>query len=95
MTLFGDAADSGKLALRKSESYRDPFERNHVDVFRFDLADLGPLKRVIVGHNNKGMGSAWFLDDIVVEVPASGKKYTFPCNRWLAKSGRSVSEPFV
>ena len=31
MTLFGDAADSGKLALRKSESYRDPFERNHVE----------------------------------------------------------------
>eukprot|EP00056_Hartaetosiga_gracilis_P011787 m.180988 g.180988 ORF g.180988 m.180988 type:complete len:2129 (+) comp13581_c0_seq3:61-6447(+) len=85
ITLFGEDGDSGKLFLRRSETYTNKFERKHTDVFRFELVDIGNLSRVIIGHDNSNLGAAWFLDKVVVEVPSNGKGFTFPCNRWLSK----------
>ena len=63
--LYGEQGDSGRLELRKSETYRNPFERNRIDVFTRELMDIGNLKRVVVGHDNSGLlGGAWFLDKV-------------------------------
>ena len=37
------------------------------------------------GHSGYGADSGWFVKEVEVDVPSSGKKYYFPCNRWLAK----------
>ena len=37
------------------------------------------------GHNGYSAGSGWYVKEVEVDVPTSGKKYFFPCNRWLAK----------
>lgn len=45
MVMFGENGDSGELALKNSETYRDKFERNHTDVFAFNnLLTLGEFK---------------------------------------------------
>ena len=45
MVMFGENGDSGELALKNSETYKDKFERNHVDVFSFKgLLSLGELQ---------------------------------------------------
>lgn len=37
-----------------------------------------------IGHDNSGPGSAWFLDDVKVDIPSRGVQMKFPCHRWLA-----------
>ena len=45
IVMFGENGDSGELALKNSETYRDKFERNHTDVFTFNnLLTLGEFK---------------------------------------------------
>lgn len=42
MIIFGENGDSGELALKNSETYKDKFERDHTDVFTFkNLLSLG------------------------------------------------------
>jgi len=41
--------------------------------------------RCRIGHDNAGGGGAWFLDKVEIDCPALGRKWLFPCNRWLSK----------
>ena len=50
------------------------------------LADLSPLTRLTVGHDNSGMGSSWFLGKIVVFCPTSGIEQHFVCENWISDS---------
>ena len=36
-----------------------------------------------IGHDGKGIGSGWHLDKVVIDAPKLGKKWVFPCGRWL------------
>lgn len=85
LTLFGETLDSGLHKLAKSETFRDKFEAGHTDRFRFESVDLGALRKVVIGHDGAGFGAGWFLENVTVEVPSDGRRYTFPCSRWFAK----------
>ena len=37
-----------------------------------------------IGHDDSGGGSAWFLDDVTIDIPSRGEHVVFPCHRWLA-----------
>ena len=40
--MFGEYGDSGEMALKNSETYKDKFERGHTDVFMLkDILSLG------------------------------------------------------
>ena len=52
--LVGIGGTTGKLQL---ENHRKNFERARTDVFHLDTADLGQLKHVVVGHDDKGLVS--------------------------------------
>ncbi|XP_052229243.1 lipoxygenase homology domain-containing protein 1-like isoform X2 [Dreissena polymorpha] len=85
--LFGDNGDSGEIHLKKSETYKDPFENNQVDVFTINnILSLGELSKCRVWHDNKGLGAAWHLAYIEVEDIGTRKSYNFQCNKWLSKS---------
>ena len=34
------------------------------DCFQIEAADVGPLQKIRVGHDGKGMFSGWFLDKV-------------------------------
>jgi hypothetical protein len=59
------------------------FQRNKTDVFEVRCQDLGPLKRLDIGHDNHGLGAGWFLESAAVESPVEGLKYTASVQRWL------------
>ena len=51
---------SGKILLSDGK-----FERGRTDIFNFDVAEmLSPLSRIDIGHDNKGPGPGWFLDEV-------------------------------
>lgn len=54
MIIFGENGDSGELALKNSETYKDKFERDHTDVFTFkNLLSLGKWQSKLASENNR------------------------------------------
>ncbi|KAM9307093.1 lipoxygenase homology domain-containing protein 1 [Pholidichthys leucotaenia] len=84
MTLYGTKDDTGIINLKSSKTHKNKFERGMIDEFTVEAVDLGPLKKLRIGHDNKGNGSAgWFLDWVEIDAQSVGQKLHFPCGRWL------------
>lgn len=49
---------------RKLESQKNNFEKGAEDKFILDAPDLGQLKKITIGHNNKGSSAGWFLNKV-------------------------------
>ncbi|CAF4256785.1 unnamed protein product, partial [Adineta steineri] len=81
ITLNGDKQKIARHPLEKPESKRNPYERNSKDDFKFNEADVGQLKTVILEHDNSAASSGWFVD--FVEVTYNGTTTKFPVDRWL------------
>ncbi|KAM9225590.1 lipoxygenase homology domain-containing protein 1 isoform 3-T3 [Dugong dugon] len=81
INIFGEYGDTGE---RRLENEKDNFEKGAEDKFILDSPDLGQLKKINIGHNNKGGSAGWFLSKIVIEDIGNKRKYDFPLNRWLA-----------
>jgi len=77
--------DKGKIDNEKLENAKDNFEKGKVDNFQISTLDLGEIKHITIGHDGRGIGSGWFLDKVFVTHENTGKRWTFPCNRWLDK----------
>ncbi len=80
--LIGETSDSGE---RKLESSGNNFERGHTDAVTFEALGLGEINKIRVGHDGSGVGSGWFLDNVVVKNEKSGKEWVFNCGKWLDK----------
>ncbi|XP_077594101.1 lipoxygenase homology domain-containing protein 1 [Stigmatopora nigra] len=86
MTLYGLKDDTGTINLKASKTHKNKFERGMIDEFTVEAVDIGPLKKLRIGHDNHGGGSAgWFLDWVEIDAPSKGQKLHFPCGRWLDK----------
>uniref|UniRef100_A0A663N8Y0 Lipoxygenase homology domains 1 n=1 Tax=Athene cunicularia TaxID=194338 RepID=A0A663N8Y0_ATHCN len=84
--LYGEKADSSKETLLVSDNdLGNYFERGRVDEFTIDTMDIGKINRILIGHDNVGLRSGWFLASVQITVPVQGRQYMFPCNRWLDK----------
>uniref|UniRef100_A0A8C2T270 Lipoxygenase homology PLAT domains 1 n=1 Tax=Coturnix japonica TaxID=93934 RepID=A0A8C2T270_COTJA len=84
--LYGEKADTSKETLLVSDNdLGNYFERGRVDEFTIDTMDIGKINRILIGHDNVGLRSGWFLASVQITVPVQGKQYMFPCNRWLDK----------
>jgi hypothetical protein len=61
-TRDGQPAATGRVPLNNS---KNNFERAAVDVFSFpSLPNVGVIKRILIGHDNSGAGSAWHLNKV-------------------------------
>ncbi|XP_070780971.1 lipoxygenase homology domain-containing protein 1 [Enoplosus armatus] len=86
MILYGTKDDSGIINLKASKTHKNKFEQGMIDEFTVEAVDIGPLKKLRIGHDNCGGGSAgWFLDWVEIDAPSLGQKLRFPCGRWLDK----------
>lgn len=47
---------------RRLDSDKDNFERGSEDKFTIEAPNLGRLKKITIGHNNRGSSAGWFLD---------------------------------
>ncbi|KAJ8405697.1 hypothetical protein AAFF_G00316770 [Aldrovandia affinis] len=82
---------------RRLDNDKNNFERATEDKFTVESPNLGRIRKITIGHNNKGTSAGWFLEKVVsrlktkavglrVMVDDMGNKsvYEFPVNRWFA-----------
>ncbi|KAM6364399.1 LOW QUALITY PROTEIN: lipoxygenase homology domain-containing protein 1 [Pluvialis apricaria] len=82
--LYGEKADSSKEPLLVSDNdLGNYFEHGRVDEFTLDTMDIGKINRILIGQDNMGLRSGWFLVSVQITVPVQRRQYMFPCNRWL------------
>jgi hypothetical protein len=81
--VFGANGDSGERKLDAPDA--NLFERGHTDVFGLEAVDLGDIKKIILGHDNAGVGPGWFVDKVVVENESSSQKWFFLIGKWFDK----------
>uniref|UniRef100_A0AAQ5YJ88 PLAT domain-containing protein n=1 Tax=Amphiprion ocellaris TaxID=80972 RepID=A0AAQ5YJ88_AMPOC len=84
MILYGTKDDTGIINLKASKTHKNKFERGMTDEFTVEAVDIGPLKKLRVGHDNRG-SAGWFLDWVEIDAQSLGQKLRFPCGRWLDK----------
>ncbi|XP_040192273.1 lipoxygenase homology domain-containing protein 1 [Rana temporaria] len=84
--LYGEKDDTGLMNLKASKTNKNKFERGQDDVFTVEAVDIGPLKKIKIGHDNKGPSAGWFLDWVEIDAPSLGHRVKFPCGRWLDKT---------
>uniref|UniRef100_A0A3Q1F1I1 Lipoxygenase homology PLAT domains 1b n=1 Tax=Acanthochromis polyacanthus TaxID=80966 RepID=A0A3Q1F1I1_9TELE len=81
INIFGEFGDTE----RRLDNDKNNFERGTEDKFTIEAPNLGKVRKITIGHNNKGSSAGWFVDKQVV-VDDMGNKilYEFPINRWFA-----------
>ncbi|KFP75955.1 Lipoxygenase homology domain-containing protein 1, partial [Acanthisitta chloris] len=85
ITLYGSKDDTGIVSLKASKINKNKFERGKVDEFTVESVDIGDLKKIKIGHDNKGNSTGWFLEWVEIDAPSLGQCLKFPCGRWLDK----------
>ena len=85
VTIEGSKGSSSKCHVT-SES--GGFERGSVVRMEIKyLADIGRVKHLIIGHDNSGFGSDWFLDQVVLYPHSEPQdKLYFKCGQWLSRT---------
>uniref|UniRef100_A0A674DFU0 Lipoxygenase homology PLAT domains 1 n=1 Tax=Salmo trutta TaxID=8032 RepID=A0A674DFU0_SALTR len=81
LNIFGEHGDTGE---RRLDSDKDNFERGTEDKFTIETPNLGRLKKITIGHNNRGSSAGWCLDKVVIDDMGNKEVYEFPVNRWFA-----------
>uniref|UniRef100_A0A3Q2QDK8 Lipoxygenase homology PLAT domains 1 n=1 Tax=Fundulus heteroclitus TaxID=8078 RepID=A0A3Q2QDK8_FUNHE len=81
LNIFGEHGDTGE---RRLDSDKDNFERGSEDKFTIETPNLGRLRKITIGHNNRGSSAGWFLDKVVIDDMGNKEVYEFPVNRWFA-----------
>ena len=82
VVLFGASENSESLAL---EGGKSSFKRGGKDTFKVKAADIGPVERIRIGHDNSSGSPGWHLDRVSVQnVTTNTKPVEFPCAMWFA-----------
>lgn len=74
--------------VRCANRAQNDFERASVDTFFLEAPDLGQLVAVEIGHDDRGMGSGWHLNKVVVVNEHTGASECFAAGRDGAPGGR-------
>nr|XP_014352351.1 PREDICTED: lipoxygenase homology domain-containing protein 1-like [Latimeria chalumnae] len=69
---------------RRLDNDKNNFERGTEDKFTIEAPNMGRLRKITVGHNNKGSSAGWFLDKVIIDDMGNKAVYEFPVNRWFA-----------
>ncbi|XP_072243054.1 lipoxygenase homology domain-containing protein 1 [Leuresthes tenuis] len=81
INIFGEFGDTGE---RRLDNDKDNFEKGSEDKFTIEAPNLGKIRKLTIGHNNKGSSAGWFADKVVVDDLGNKIVYEFPVNRWFA-----------
>lgn len=82
--LIGTEAATEKIPLVLIQ--KESFTPGLTETFSVEAVDVGEVKKIELSNNAYGADSGWFVKEVEVDVPTSGKKYFFPCNRWLSQN---------
>uniref|UniRef100_A0A3B4YR02 Lipoxygenase homology PLAT domains 1 n=1 Tax=Seriola lalandi dorsalis TaxID=1841481 RepID=A0A3B4YR02_SERLL len=80
INIFGEFGDTE----RQLDNDKNNFEKGTEDKFTIDAPNLGKVRKITIGHNNKGSSAGWFVDKVVVDDLGNKVVYEFPVSRWFA-----------
>ncbi|KAL0979113.1 hypothetical protein UPYG_G00180880 [Umbra pygmaea] len=81
INIFGEFGDTGE---RRLDNNKDNFEKGTEDKFTLEAPNLGKIRKITMGHNNKGSSAGWFVDKVVLDDLGNKCVYEFPVSRWFA-----------
>ncbi|XP_053277048.1 lipoxygenase homology domain-containing protein 1 [Pleuronectes platessa] len=81
INIFGEFGDTGE---RRLDNDKNNFEKGTEDKFTMEAPNLGKVRKITIGHNNKGSSAGWFLDKVSLDDLGNKIVYEFPVNRWFA-----------
>ncbi|KAG2432966.1 hypothetical protein HXX76_008694 [Chlamydomonas incerta] len=82
--IFGvDGTHTGRMLLNNKGN---DFERGQTDTYQIAGRDVGPMKKIRIGHDNSGLGPAWHLNRVEVTNLKTGEHRIFPANKWFSKT---------
>uniref|UniRef100_A0A8C7S9W1 Lipoxygenase homology domains 1b n=1 Tax=Oncorhynchus mykiss TaxID=8022 RepID=A0A8C7S9W1_ONCMY len=81
INIFGEFGDTGE---RRLDNKKDNFEKGTEDKFTLEAPHLGKIRKITLGHNNKGSSAGWFVDKVLLDDMGNKSLYEFPINRWFA-----------
>ncbi|CAG9464667.1 unnamed protein product [Pedinophyceae sp. YPF-701] len=64
----------------------NPFERGNRDEFVIEAANVGEMQKLTIGHDNRGLASAWHLSHVEVDDLTTGQRCMFFYGGWLDKT---------
>ncbi|CAF2821092.1 unnamed protein product [Rotaria sp. Silwood2] len=81
------------------ENKFNSFERNSVDKFIIEAADVGKIEKIRIGHYSEKLSSGWYLEKVLIQRYSSEpfdkrnristphvEEYLFICRQWFDKS---------
>ncbi|KAK2899220.1 hypothetical protein Q8A67_010638 [Cirrhinus molitorella] len=81
LNIFGENGDTGE---RRLDNDKNNFERGTEDKFTIEAPNLGRVRKITIGHNNKGSSAGWFVEKVIVDDLGNKAVYEFPISRWFA-----------
>lgn len=79
---FGATGTTQEFLLEKCG---ERFERGRRDYMRLDMDDVGPLKKIRIGHQGKGDRKDWFLEKVEIRNMDTVETYIFKFNDYISK----------
>ncbi|CAF0789885.1 unnamed protein product [Adineta steineri] len=83
--IFDSFKNTGKIPLKNSKTYKNPFEQGHRDEFHIELTEFDSPIKIKIGHDNSGFGTDWSLDRVEIERPSLNQKWIFPYGKKLTQ----------
>ena len=85
ITMKGEINEHNQIPLCNKEKTTDIFARGSVNGFVLITNEtLGPLKEIILEHDNTGKSPAWYVETVIIKDRQTDEQCTYPINRWLA-----------
>ncbi|XP_056274884.1 lipoxygenase homology domain-containing protein 1 isoform X1 [Pseudoliparis swirei] len=81
INIFGEFGNTGERRLNND---KNNFEKGTEDKFTIEAPNLGKVRKITIGHNNKGSSAGWFVDKVVVDDMGNKMVYEIPISRWFA-----------
>ena len=87
LEVYGTKADGTNKSDRIDFKHapKGSFERAKEDRFNVELAKVGEVYKIRVGHDGKKSGSSWHLDSVTLINQATQELFLFECRRWFCK----------
>ena len=85
ISIKGENYEQSQIPLREKGEWSELFERGSINGFVLVMKEpIGPLKEIILEHDNSGDNPSWFVESVVIQDRQTEERWVFPINRWLA-----------
>lgn len=77
--------DHNTTAIHLDNQYNN-HQQGDVDVYSYELADVGDIQSIELYHDNTGKKPGWFCESVTIRNARTGKEWYFSVNKWFATS---------